>query len=123
MSAVTESEVCNLIDQNDNLITTRVEDDVLESLNRRLIIKIWHEMTGKPVLEKKISRTDLYVAKEVFLCNTAKLIRTVRSIDHYLIEGDSTYSEKISNIYSKVLRGEIEYEEDSILQIKGDDLN
>ena len=80
-------------------------------------------MTGKPVLEKKISRTDLYVAKEVFLCNKAKLIRTVRSIDHYLIEGDSTYSEKISNIYSKVLRGEIEYEEDSILQIKGDDLN
>lgn len=46
----------------------------------------------------------------------------MRSIDHYLIEGDSTYSEKISNIYSKVLRGEIEYEEDSILQIKGDDL-
>ena len=47
----------------------------------------------------------------------------MRSIDHYLIKGDSTYSEKISNIYSKVLRGEIEYEEDSILQIKGDDLN
>lgn len=66
MSAVTEPEVCNLIDQNDNLITTRVEDDVLESLNRRLIIKIWHEMTGKPVLEKKIVELIYMLQKKFF---------------------------------------------------------
>ena len=66
MSAVTEPEVCNLIDQNDNLITTRVEDDVLESLNRRLIIKICHEMTGKPVLEKKLVELIYMLQKKFF---------------------------------------------------------
>jgi len=55
-----------------------------------LIIKLWRGITGKDVQVRDVDKTEVYVSQELFLCNTAKQIRPVASVDHISI-GDSTH--------------------------------
>lgn len=69
------------IDTNQNLITPDVNSDILCSITRDTVMQIWKSIFKKQPIEKCVDRTELYLAEEVFLCNTAKLIRPVLSID------------------------------------------
>ena len=62
-------------------------------------------MTGRNVIERSIDRTELYVAKEAFLCNTAKMIRNIVSIDNYTLSNSSTTVRNIANKFNIVVRG------------------
>ncbi|WP_171332755.1 aminotransferase class IV [Enterococcus cecorum] len=94
-----------IVDDNNNLITPTLQDDILESLNRLTICKIWKDLTGRNVIERSIDRTELYVAKEAFLCNTAKMIRNIVSIDNYTLSNSSTTVRNIANKFNIVVRG------------------
>lgn len=96
-----------IVDENGLLITPSLQSDVLDSINRSSIIKMYELMTGVQVEERIVDRTELYLASEVFICNTAKLIRPVVGIDHIQIGQGSTgcVTKKIADEYDLVLRG------------------
>lgn len=107
-----------LIDENNNLVTPNLESDILNSINRRNIIKLWNEKYDKSVIEKFVDRTELYLAKEIFICNTAKLIRPVIEVDKIVIgEGEiGVYTKRIATFYDDILRGnDIEFHDNSLV--------
>ncbi len=60
--------------------------DNLEGITRRTIIDLARaEPLGLDFVERRISRTELYVADEVFLCGTGAEVTPVSRIDHRTI--------------------------------------
>lgn len=110
------------IDKNNKLITPSLQSDVLDSINRQAIMYIWKKMTGEKVIERIVDRSELYLAEEMFLINTAKLIRPVTSLDHIQIGNGSIgiQTREIANIYNKSLRGDNDFFNDSSIRIKED---
>lgn len=108
-------------DKNNDLITPTLQSDVLNSINRQSIMHIWNELTGKNVIERIVDRTELYLSSEIFLVNTARLIRPVISLDHIQIGNGNVgkNTTKISNLYDKCLRGDKSFFENTSLKIKG----
>ena len=60
-----------------------------------------------------MDRTELYLSEEVLLANTAKVIRPVREIDHYVI-GDGSIgkvTQQLWSTFTKVARREVQAQE------------
>jgi hypothetical protein len=51
-------------------ITPPVTSSILESITRASLIDLLEEITGKPVEQRDIDRTELYAAEEAFLCGS-----------------------------------------------------
>lgn len=83
--------------------------DNLEGITRRSLIELARsEPLGWPVVERTISRTELYAADEVFLCGTAAEITPVTRIDHRPI-GDGRIGERTRSLhrrFAEIARGE-----------------
>jgi branched-chain amino acid aminotransferase len=56
-------------------------DDILEGITRAQVMTLIGERTGRTVLERRIHRSELYVADEALLCGTAATIAPVVSVD------------------------------------------
>ncbi len=124
VSEAAESAVF-IIDNNDNLITPDCNSDILPSITRDTIIYIWKKLTGKSCIQRTVDRTELYIAKEMFICNTAKLIRPVLSVDQLPI-GDSKPGSKtleIEDIFLNTIIGKEEYFKKKSIIIYGGNLN
>lgn len=95
------------IDREGRLVTPVTTSDILESINREMILSIWKDLYGVDAIEKVVDRTELYLAKEMFICNTAKMIRPVLSLDKIAI-GNGEIGEitrKISERYQEIVMG------------------
>jgi branched-chain amino acid aminotransferase len=62
-------------------ITPPAHDDILEGITRARVIELLTERTGRPVSERSIQRSELYVCDELLLCGTAALVVPVVSVD------------------------------------------
>jgi len=79
--AVTEGTVANIfIERGGILITPAVNFDLLEGITRDSIIRIAHDM-GIEVLERAVTRSELYIAGEVFITGSSARITPILSID------------------------------------------
>jgi branched-chain amino acid aminotransferase len=90
------------------LITPDLASDVLTSITRDAVIRIARADLRIPTVERRVTRTELYVADEAFLCGTAAEILPIGSIDRYTI-CDGTIvpiTEKLRLAYRVVVRGE-----------------
>jgi branched-chain amino acid aminotransferase len=67
--------------RGDRWFTPAVTDDILEGITRRQVMKLLFERTGRPVTERSIQRSELYVCDELLLCGTAALVVPVVSVD------------------------------------------
>lgn len=67
------------------LITPLLTDSILESITRDTIIRIARDMLHIPVIERSISRTELYTCEEAFLCGSAMEITPILDLDQYRI--------------------------------------
>jgi branched-chain amino acid aminotransferase len=82
---VGEGAVMNLfMIKNDQLITPSVNNDILEGVTRRMVIELANELNIS-VVERSISRTELYTADELLFCGTAVELAWCKSVDHVLI--------------------------------------
>ena len=96
--------------RNNNIYTPSIASSALEGITRETAITI-AKYLGYKVKERSISRTELYIADEIFLTGTAAEIIAVTSIDHRTIgngiEGSVTKSirEKYSEIVSANVEG------------------
>jgi branched-chain amino acid aminotransferase len=95
--------------RNGKLHTPQLSDSILEGITRNTAIIIAKDM-GYEVVERPISRTELYLAEEIFLTGTAAEIIAITKIDGHVVgngkEGMVTRS--IRENYEKIVVGKSE---------------
>src|ERR671933_236999 len=86
-----------------------MSEDLLESITRDTVLRLARERLGIPVAERRVARTELYLADEAFLCGTAAEIRPVGSIDRYTLGdgGVGPITRRLRDLYAEVVRGRV----------------
>ena len=93
---------CFFMIKNGRIITPHLTDSILESITRSTIIDIAREELGMYVEERRINRTEVYLADEAFFCGSAVEIGPIAKIDGYVI-GTGTVGEITKEIHSKYI--------------------
>ena len=73
-------------------------------------MQLAHEMLGLEVIERPISRTELYVCDELFFCGTGAQVAPVRSVDQRLV-GDGkpgVITKKLQEVYFDVVLNKVD---------------
>jgi branched-chain amino acid aminotransferase len=107
---VAEGSAMNLfIVQDGKLITTPPTADILVGITRNTVMQIAAEELGLPVIERPISRTELYVSDEVFFTGTGAQVAPVRSVDRRKIGNGEPgpISRKLQDLYFDVVLGKV----------------
>lgn len=101
---------CLFIVRDGVLITPPVTASVLESITRNTIIELARNVLNIEAVERDIDRTELYISDEIFLCGSAIEVVSVLSVDGISVgnETPGSITEKIKEIYLKVVSGEVE---------------
>lgn len=92
---------------NGKLITPPPTADLLVGITRNTVMQLAAEKFGMDVVERPISRTELYVCDELFFCGTGAQIAPVRSVDRRVL-GDGKpgpLSKKLQDFYFSVVQG------------------
>lgn len=63
------------------LITPPPSDHILEGITRNLVMKLAEEELGMEVVERSVSRTELYNSEEVFFSGTAMEVTSIGEVD------------------------------------------
>ncbi len=99
---VSETNATNIFFVRDNELTTPFADSCLPGITRANVIKLARE-EGLPMLEKRISISEMYTADEVFVTGTMGEITPVLNIDGRVI-GDGSVgalTQKITKLYKQ----------------------
>lgn len=101
---------CIFIVRDNILITPPLTASVLESITRSTIIKIAEKELNIKTIERDIDRTELYISDEIFLCGSAMEVVSVLNVDGIFINKNipGKITEKIKEMYFKIVRGEME---------------
>lgn len=95
--------------RNGRPITPSITSDILESITRDTLIRLFAEVHGLTVEERDVDRTELYVAQEVFVCGSAYEVTPVVSVDRYTV-GDGRVgpiAKALMATYLDVARGQV----------------
>lgn len=95
--------------RNGKLHTPQLSDSILEGITRNTAITIAGEL-GYGVVERPISRTELYLADEIFLTGTAAEIIAITKIDGNIIGNgrEGTMTKSIRENYERIVIGKSE---------------
>lgn len=95
--------------RNGKLHTPQLSDSILEGITRNTAITIAGEL-GYDVVERPISRTELYLADEIFLTGTAAEIIAITKIDGNVIGNgrEGTMTKSIRENYERIVIGKSE---------------
>jgi len=93
--------------RNGTLITPDTTRDLLEGINRLMVLEFAHDL-NIPAVERGIDLTELYVAEEVFACGTSTFIASVIEIDARIVGAGSVgpITKQIREKHERVLRGD-----------------
>ncbi len=79
---VSEGSSCNLfIMRNGKVVTPALSEDILEGVTRNSLIEMIQREFGMTVEERRIDRTELYAAEEIFFSGTGVQVSPVTSVD------------------------------------------
>lgn len=98
---------CLMIVRDGKIITPSVTSGILESITRATILQLCHEVLRIPVIEREVDRTELYIAREAFLCGTGNEVTPIASIDRFTL-GDGScgpITRQIESLYHDLVRG------------------
>ena len=92
--------------RNGKLHTPQLSDSILEGITRNTAITIARDL-GYDVVERPISRTELYLADEIFLTGTAAEIIAITKIDGNIIGNgrEGTMTKRIRENYESIVIG------------------
>ncbi|MEA3349891.1 MAG: branched-chain amino acid transaminase [Chloroflexota bacterium] len=104
---VAESSGMNLFMVRGGSIYTPARAAILEGITRDAVITLIGDL-GYPLIEEPISRDQLYVADEIFLCGTAAEVVPVREIDFRQIGAGSMgpVTKIVQDAFFEVVRGD-----------------
>lgn len=92
--------------RNNTLITPPVSEEVLEGITRNTAIALAKDLKLE-VVERKIDRSELYLAEEAFFTGTAVQIAWIKEIDGRII-GDGKrgkVAKKLQGLFFEIVRG------------------
>lgn len=98
---------CFFMVRDGKLITPGLGSNILESVTRDTIITLHEELTGQPVAQRDVDRSELYFAEEAFLCGTGQEIIPVVAIDRLPV-GDGQpgpITRRLQKTYFDTVRG------------------
>ena len=93
--------------KNGKLSTPSIADSVLPGITRGTVIELAQNELGIEVVERSITRSELYLADEIFLTGTAAHLTAVGSIDNIDV-GEGTMgpvTRQLQDMYFDVVRG------------------
>jgi branched-chain amino acid aminotransferase len=64
------------------LVTSPISDDILEGITRNTLMTLAREELGLEVVERKIDRTEIYIADELLMCGTGMQVAAVTQVEH-----------------------------------------
>jgi branched-chain amino acid aminotransferase len=109
---VSEGSAANIfLVMNGKLITPAVADDILVGITRGAVIELADKL-GYPLAERRVDRTELYVADEIFLCGTGVQVAPVTKVDGRVV-GEGKMGEitrAIQDRYLAAVHGDAEEE-------------
>jgi branched-chain amino acid aminotransferase len=90
--------------RDDKVITPSLNSSALEGITRDSVITMAEDL-GYKVIVDKITRSELYLADEVFLTGTAAEITPIIRIDSKIIGTDKVgkVTKKLMSLYSKIV--------------------
>ena len=86
------------------LVTPPHTASILDGISRRSVMQIAGDM-GYPVVEREISRSELYLAEEMFLCGTAAELVPVREIDDHDLGSPGEITKAVQSKFGDALHG------------------
>jgi len=98
---------CLCMVRDGRLVTPSITSDILESITRDTIIKMYYEQFDTSAVERSIDRTELYVADEIFFCGSGYEIVPIVNVDGFSI-GSGTPGEvtrQLMETYRAVVTG------------------
>ena len=106
---VSEGSGENIFVVKDGMVATPlVSDGCLGGITRDSVIQILRD-NGHELVERSITRSELYFADEVFLCGTAAEVTPAREVDDRPV-GDGTpgpITKQVQSIFADAVRGKI----------------
>jgi branched-chain amino acid aminotransferase len=87
------------------LITPPLSAGALEGITQDSVITIAHDL-GFEVRVGDLTRSDLYIAEEMFVCGTAAEVSAVNSVDDRLIPCPGPKTTAIAEEYARAVRGQ-----------------
>lgn len=107
---VSEGSAANIaIVRDGQVITPPIYDDILEGITRTGLREICMRELEIPWVERRINRSELYIADEVILFGTGVQMAPVIEIDHRKV-GDGTIGpigQRVHDLYFDIVRGKI----------------
>ncbi len=103
----------NIFIVRDGVIFTPDLTSALDGITRKTVIELAGEM-GYPVVEKRITRDEVYVADEAFFTGTAAEVTPIREVDNRPI-GSGTrgpITEKLQKTYFDLVHGRLDSHRD-----------
>jgi branched-chain amino acid aminotransferase len=99
---------CFFMIRNGVPVTPGVNSDILESVTRATVMRIFKEYLGRETTERDIDRTELYAAEETFFCGSGYEIQPILTIDRQPVgtgkPGELTRA--LQHKYFSIVRGE-----------------
>ncbi len=117
---VSEGSSCNIfLLRNGKLSTPALSEDILEGITRNSLIGMIHDEFGMEVEERRIDRTELYAADEIFMCGTGVQVSPVTSVDRRSVRTGQPgeFTMKLQALYLSACRGENEKYKDWVTPV------
>jgi len=117
---VSEASSCNVfLLRNGKLSTPALSEDILESITRNALIQMVRDEFGLQVEERRIDRTELYSAEEIFMCGTGVQVSPVTSVDRRPVKSGKPgpVTMKLQKLYLSACRGENEQYKDWVTPV------
>jgi len=91
------------------LITPTTQDDNLDGITRKTLIELARAELKREVIERRVSRTELYVADEVFFCGTGAEVTPVVEIDRRPVNGGEPgpVTRELQAVFFKAVKGRL----------------
>jgi branched-chain amino acid aminotransferase len=108
---VSEGSAENLfIVRGGKLVTPLGTDNILEGITRSTIMHLAREEMGLEVEERRIDRTELYIAEEAFFCGTGVQVAAIVEVDRRPVGSGKIgpVVSRLRDIYFDVVRGKVE---------------
>jgi len=95
--------------RNGKLITSPITDDILEGITRNTLMTLAREELGIEVVERKIDRTEIYIADEILMCGTGMQVAAVTQVEHRKIGSGKMgeITEALRDLYFDLVVGKL----------------
>jgi branched-chain amino acid aminotransferase len=91
--------------RNGKLITPPLSAGALEGITQSTVIAIAQDL-GFDVEFGLLSRSDVYIAEEMFVCGTAAEVSAVNSVDDRLLPCPGPMTRAVAEVYARAVRGQ-----------------